>query len=293
MAGTAIQKTEQKQELGIAGFLNLPAVRENIESVVGNGASTFISGVVSAVQTNPELAKCTKPSILSSALLGESLKLSPSPQLGNYYLVPYKNSKSGESEAQFQLGYKGMIQLAIRSGEYKNIVVNAVKEGELVSYNPLTEEFTFNPCLDPSKRAKLKVIGYYAMFELISGFRKEIYMSKEDMEAHATRYSAGYRAKKGYTFWEKDFDGMAYKTMLRKLLSKWGIMSIDMQKAYANDQAVIREDGTPDYVDNFENPIETRDADVKQANTEEFVDADAVEVNDQIEGQMNIEDLKK
>ena len=290
MAGTAIQKTEQKQELGIAGFLNLPAVRENIESVVGEGASTFISGVVSAVQTNPELAKCTKPSILSSALLGESLKLSPSPQLGCYYLVPYKNSKTGVSEAQFQLGYKGMIQLAIRSGEYRNIVVNEVKEGELVSFNPLTEEFTFNPCLDPKKRATLPVVGYYAMFELMSGFRKEIYMSKEDMETHATRYSAGYRAKKGYTFWEKDFDAMARKTMLRKLISKWGIMSIEMQKAYDSDQSVIREDGTPDYVDNYENPIETRDADVKQANAEEFVDADAEVVAD---GQMNIEDLKK
>lgn len=280
---------KQDQEIGIAGFLNLPAVRANIESVVGNGTSTFISGVVSAVQTNPALAECTKSSILSSALLGESLKLSPSPQLGCYYLVPYKNSKTGVSDAQFQLGYKGMIQLAIRSGEYKNIVVNAVKEGELVSYNPLTEEFVFDPCTDPKKRAKLPTIGYYAMFELTSGFRKEIYMSKEDMEQHALRYSAGYRAKKGYTFWEKDFDSMAYKTMLRRLISKWGIMSVDMQRAYTNDQAVIREDGTPDYVDNYQDPIEVRDADVSEnANSQEFVDADAVEVVEDANGQGTI-----
>ena len=292
MATTAVAN-QQKQEVGIAGFLNMPAVRANIESVVGKGASTFISGVVSAVQTNPELAKCDKGSILSSALLGESLKLSPSPQLGNYYLVPYKNKKTGGSDAQFQLGYRGMIQLAVRSGQYKNIVASEVKEGEIESYNPITEEFVLKPCNDPKKRAKLKTIGYYAMFELTSGFRKEIYWSIEDMQEHAKRYSAGYRSdlKNGtaYTFWSMSFDNMAKKTMLRQLLSKWGIMSVDMQKAYASDQAVIREDGTPEYVDSYVDPVEVRDADVATgANQTEFVDADIKEVTTDADGQMSI-----
>ena len=283
MATTAVANQEQKQEVGIAGFLNMPAVRANIESVVGDGASTFIAGVVSAVQTNPALAECSKGSILSSALLGESLKLSPSPQLGNYYLVPYKNKKTGGADAQFQLGYRGMIQLAVRSGQYKNIVASEVKEGEIASYNPITEEFVLNPCNDPKKRAKLPTIGYYASFELTSGFRKEIYWSKEEMQEHAKRYSSGYRQdlSKGtqYTFWSTNFDGMAKKTMLRQLISKWGIMSIDMQKAYAGDQAVIKDDGTPEYVDNIVDPVEVRDADVAEgANKKDFVDADVVSV---------------
>ena len=97
---------------------------------------------------------------------------------------------------------------------------------------------------------KATIIGYYAMFEYLNGFRKTIYWSKEKMEAHALKYSMGYRAKKGYTFWEKDFDAMAYKTMLRQLISKWGIMSIEMQMAMDGDMAVINEDGTKEYVDN-------------------------------------------
>lgn len=275
-----VAKAPKKQ--GIASYLNNDAVKANIMSVLGNKTktATFITSVVSAVQTNPALAECTNASIMSGALLGESLKLSPSPQLGNYYLVPYKNK--GVSEAQFQLGYKGMIQLAIRSGEYKNINVSEVKEGEITSYNPLTEEFVLNPCLDPEKRAKLKTVGYYAFFELNSGFRKEMYCSKEDMEKHAITYSKGYASDKknktAYTFWSKSFDDMAKKTMLRRLLSKWGVMSIDMQKAYAGDMAVIREDGSSDYVDNVEDPIEQRNEDIKSANTEEFIDGTAKEV---------------
>ena len=105
---------------------------------------------------------------------------------------------------------------------------------------------------DDEKREKLPTIGYYAYYEYLNGFKKAIYWSKEKMEAHALKYSMGYKAKKGYTFWEKDFDSMALKTMLRQLISKYGIMSIDLQNAYENDMAVINEDGTKDYVDNVE-----------------------------------------
>ena len=242
--------TKSKQRLGITAYLTQDAVKEQINKVVGGKNGTrFITSIVSAVNTNPALAECTNTSILSGALLGHSLNLSPSPQLGQYYLVPFKNNKAGVTEAQFQLGYKGYIQLAIRSGQYKKLNVLAIKEGELRSFDPLNEEIDVKLIEDEEEREQAKTIGYYAMFEYVNGFRKAIYWSKTKMEAHALKYSKGYQAKKGYTFWEKDFDGMAYKTMLRQLISKWGIMSIDMMSAIDADMAVIHEDGTKDYVD--------------------------------------------
>lgn len=241
---------KSKQRLGITAYLTQDAVKDQINKVVGGKDSDkFVASIVSAVNTNPTLSECTNTSILSGALLGHSLNLSPSPQLGQYYLVPFNNSKAGTKEAQFQLGYKGYIQLAIRSGQYKKLNVLAIKEGELINFDPLNEEINVKLIEDEEEREQAKTIGYYAMFEYTNGFRKAIYWSKARMEAHALKYSKGYQAKKGYTFWEKDFDGMAYKTMLRQLISKWGIMSIDMMSAIDADMAVIREDGTKDYVD--------------------------------------------
>lgn len=147
---------------------------------------------------------------------------------------------------------KGYIQLAIRSGQYKKLNVLAIKEGELVRFDPLNEEIEVNLIEDEEARENAPTIGYYAMFEYVNGFRKAIYWSKKKMEAHALKFSAGYRAKKGFTFWEKDFDAMAYKTMLRQLISKWGIMSIEMASAIDADMAVINEDKTKTYVDNEE-----------------------------------------
>lgn len=241
---------KSNQKMGISTYLTNDAVKNQINSIVGGKNGTkFITSIVSAVNTNPTLQECTNQSILSAALLGESLNLSPSPQLGMYYLVPYNDKEKGKV-AQFQLGYKGYIQLAIRSGQYKKLNVLAIKEGELVKFDALNEEIEVNLIADEEAREKAPTIGYYAMFEYINGFRKAIYWSKAKMEAHALRYSKGYAAKKGYTFWEKDFDGMAYKTMLRQLISKWGVMSTDFEKAYEADQGVIGENGSITYVDN-------------------------------------------
>ena len=132
-------------------------------------------------------------------------------------------------------GDKGYIQLALRSGQYKKLNVLSIKEGELKSWDPLNEEIWVKLIEDDTVREKAATIGYYAMFEYTNGFRKCLYWSREKMEAHALRYSKGYSVKKGYTFWEKDFDSMAYKTMLRQLISKWGVMSIDMQRAFESD----------------------------------------------------------
>ena len=215
----------------------------------------FIASISSAVATNQALQECDAGTILSGALLGESLNLSPSPQLGQYYLVPFNDSKKGYKVAQFQLGYKGYIQLAIRSGQYKKLNVLAIKKGELIKYDPLNEEIEVNLIEDEEERENAETIGYYAMFEYTNGFRKSLYWSKSKMEKHALKYSKGYAAHKGYTFWEKDFNGMAYKTMLRQLISKWGIMSIDMQQAVEKDMATINTDGTYKYVENEENEI--------------------------------------
>jgi recombination protein RecT len=247
----AVTKTSGSNKIGFTSFMTSTVVQKKVNDILGDEKSgkRFISAIVSAVNNNPQLKECDNASILSGALLGESLNLSPSPQLGNYYLVPFKDKDRGQV-ATFQLGYKGYIQLAIRSGQYKKLNVLAIKDGELIKYDPLNEEIEVNLIEDEEKREKAKTIGYYAMFEYVNGFRKAMYWSKAKMEAHALQYSKGYQAKKGYTFWEKDFDAMAFKTMLRQLISKWGIMSVDMQQAYENDMAYIKEDGSKEYFDN-------------------------------------------
>lgn len=250
-----------------SAFLTSDAIKNRINSMVGGkDGQRFISAVISAVSVNPGLTECDHATILSAALLGESLKLSPSPQLGQYYLVPFNDKKRGTKVAQFQLGYKGYIQLAIRSGQYKKLNVLAIKEGELLGFDALNEEINVKLIEDDTVREAAKTIGYYAMFEYTNGFRKAMYWSREKMMAHADKYSMAFSAAKYQdlldgkipqnemwkysSFWYKDFDGMAYKTMLRQLISKWGIMSIDLQTAIDKDMGAIHEDGTVDYVDN-------------------------------------------
>lgn len=236
-------------------------------------ASRFVAAITSAVVTNPDLSECDASTIISAGFLGESLNLSPSPQLGQYYLVPFNDKKHNRRVAQFQLGYKGYIQLAIRSGQYKKLNVLPIKEGELISVNPLDEEIEVKLIEDEEERENAATIGYYAMFEYINGFRKCIYWSKEKMLAHALQFSKGFAAKKGCTFWEKDFDAMALKTMLRQLISKWGIMSVEMQEAYTKDMTSINSDGSYEYVDNKEDIIPQEEP------TEEEVAGGAGQVN--------------
>lgn len=277
----AVQNSLAKRQTktGLTAYLTQDAVKKQINSVVGGKNGTrFISSIVSAVQTTPALQECTNPSILSAALLGEALNLSPSPQLGQFYMVPFDNKKKGVKEAQFQLGYKGYIQLAVRSGYYKRLNVMAIKEGELVRYDPLNEEIEVNLIEDDIVREETPTTGYFAMFEYENGFKKTMYWSKQKMLSHADKYSQAFhmnavesdnsrRQRVSYedylkgnysksdewkysSFWYKDFDGMAMKTMLRQLISKWGIMSIDLQTAVDKDMAVIHEDGSAEYVEN-------------------------------------------
>ena len=253
-----------------SSYLNGVNVRAALNNAIGKDAQRFVTAILSAVSVNPSLQECDYGTIISAALLGEGLKLSPSPQLGQYYLVPSKDKSRGKI-AQFQIGYKGYIQLAIRSGQYRKLNVLEIKQGELVYFNAAEEEIKLNLITDEEEREKAPTIGYYAMFEYLNGFRKAIYWSHEKMVSHADRYSQAFSRdgdsqKVSYSdyvagkydskdewryssFWYKDFDAMAKKTMLRQLISKWGIMSIDMQKAFDLDGATTDQDGSPSFVD--------------------------------------------
>lgn len=271
-------KAVEHKKMGIAGYLAQEAVKQNVTNVVGQKDSqAFISSIVSAVQTNPQLAECTNASLLSAALLGHSLNLPPSPQLGKMYFVPYKNSKTNVTEAQFMLSYKGYLELAMRSGQYRKIHVTDIREGELKSYDPIEDEYIFEPITDIAKRNETPVIGYYGYFILNNGFKKALYWSKEKLEAHAKRYSAAYRKGWDSSLWKTDFDSMAQKTIIRQLISKHGIMSVEMQKGYEGDYGVIREDGTPEYLDSI--PDEPEKAVDVMADT--VVDTTAEEVKNE------------
>lgn len=260
--------------------IQTPKYQQLVNSTLGDPvrARRFVAAVISAVSVNPELQKCDAGTVLSAALLGESLNLSPSPQLGQYYMVPY-NDKNRGKVAQFQIGYKGLVQLAIRSGYYRKIVVLPIKEGELVRFDPMEEEISVRLIEDENTRETAPTVGYYAMFEYIGGsFRKIMYWSREKMEHHADRYSKAFSLKayqrlqageipgddlwKFSSFWYKNFDDMACKTMLRQLLSRWGILSIDLQTAFTSDESVIKTDLTPDYLDTPEEDHPNEQAEV-------------------------------
>lgn len=255
-----IAKTNNNQvstKVSFTNFMTSNLMKAKVNEILGDEkkAARFTSSIVSAVNNNPQLRECDNMSILSGALLGDSLNLSPSPQLGRFYLLPFKDKERG-MVAQFILGYKGYLELALRSGQYKNINVIEIREGEYLGRNKETGNPTFEFIEDDDLRETKDIIGYMASFTLENGFTKTLYWSKKKMEEHALQYSSGYRADKKnktqYTFWSKDFTGQAFKTMLRQLISKWGLMSIDMQQAFEKDMGTINEDGSVTYVDNVD-----------------------------------------
>ncbi len=258
-------------------FITSDAIKTKVNQMVaGRDGAKFITSLISLVSNNPMLAECEHSTILSSALLGESLKLSPSPQLGQYYMVPFNDNKNGRKVAQFQIGYKGYIQLAMRSGQYRDLDVIEVREGEYKGKDAFTGKARVEFIEDDNERLKLPIIGYFAYFELLNGFRKSLYWTKEKMEQHALTYSQAYKTdvKKGWnmSFWSKDFDAMAFKTMLRQLISKWGIMSVEFQTAYTNDMGVIENDGNTNFVDSVDEPAQEIKTLPKVENTEPIIE---------------------
>lgn len=280
---TALQKKNNEETKTIGTYLNNVNIKASLSRSLSSEKEVqkFISSVCSAVAVNPALQKCDFSTVVSSALLANSLNLSLSPNLGFCYLVPFEDRKNGRTVATFVPGYKAYIQLAIRSGYYKKLNVIAVKEGELIHYDPLNEELEVTLIADEDEREAAPTIGYYAMFEHVNGFRKALYWSKAKMEIHALKYSKGYMADKkngtAYTFWAKDFDAMAYKTMIRQLISKWGIMSIDMQKAYESEND-YSDDVKTEIVSNTQRPIEENLQDIADETSTENIDVETGEV---------------
>lgn len=255
------QQIQQKPKFSVAitteGYQKL--VRNTLRDP--DRCNRFIASITSAVAVNPALQECDAGTILGGALLGESLGLSPSPQLGQYYLVPFKQKEKKDRygnvispemmKATFVLGYKGFLQMALRSGAYSDIDVLEIREGEYLGRDKTTGKHTFSFHEDDDIRETLPVIGYMAFFEYTNGFKKTIYWSKKKMVTHADKYSPAFSASafeklqnkeipdselwKYSSFWYKDFDEMAKKTMIRQLISKWGIMSTELMRAMDSD----------------------------------------------------------
>lgn len=252
----------------ITGYLNSSTISEYLNDVIGDKKDKFITNLVSVTNQNKDLQKCNNATLMSGALAATTLNLNLNSAFGYAYLVPFKNNKLSREkghdvyEAQFQIGYKGFIQLALRTGEYQKINAIPVYKSQFKSWNALTEEINLNALDDFSDD---EVVGYVAYFKLTNGFEKTIYWSLSKMEKHADTYSKAFNLQisknikdgkipqnemwKYSSFWYKDFDGMALKTMLRQMLSKWGILSEELQRGLEEDQSVIKGDNKT-YIDN-------------------------------------------
>lgn len=266
-----IVKTQEEQPRTISAFLDGDKVKKMLTASLGSekARQSFTSNIVSCVSANPALQNCDFSSVVSGGLLATSLQLSLNPSLGFCYLVPFEDRKNNRTVATFILSYKGYIQLAIRSGLYKDIGTMEVKEGEYKGKDPTTGKPVFEWIVEDDERDEKKTIGYMAYFEYLNGFKKVIYWSKEKMLKHADQYSKAFSkdaVKSQYpnkcrasfadfeagkvpesemwkysSYWYKAFDLMAQKTLIRQLISKWGVMSIEMQKAYEADKDELDE----------------------------------------------------
>lgn len=229
------------KNITIAQYVKSDIVREQAEKLLGKRAGQFIASVSSLVNSSPLLAECEPKTVLSACMTAASLDLPISQSLGFAYIIPYKK------QAQFQMGYKGYIQLAQRSGQVTRINATDVREGEIVSIDRLSGDITFNWIQNADDRNNAKVIGYVAYFRLVNGYEKMLYMTSEELQAHGKKFSQ--TARKNYGLWVDEFDAMAKKTVLKLLLSKDAPLSTDMVRAIEADQAVIDGEKTT-YADN-------------------------------------------
>lgn len=228
------QMGEAKQ-MTLKSLLSSPAVQKRFENVLEDKSSGFTTSLLNLVNGDPNLAEAQPMSIITSAMVAATLDLPIDKNLGYAYIVPFRDWKKGnEKVAQFQLGYKGYIQLAQRSGQYMALNVTEVYEGELKSWNRLTETFEF----DPEGKESDEVIGYVAYFRLVNGFEKTVYWTKQQVESHRIKHNKAKNKEQLTGVWKSDYDAMAQKTVLKMMLSKWGILSIEMQKAVTTDETV-------------------------------------------------------
>lgn len=223
------------KQMGIKALLGSPTVQKKFQDVLGEKSQGFTSSVLSLVNNDSYLAQSDPMSIMTSAMIAATLDLPLDRNLGYAYIVPFRDYKDGNKQkGQFILGYKGYIQLAQRSGQYAALNAIPVYEGELKSWNRLTEKLEF----DPDGKTSDKVVGYVGYFKLLNGFEKTTYWTKQEVEAHRIRNNKSKNKTELSGVWKSDYDAMAVKTVLRNLLSKWGILSIEMQKAVSSDETV-------------------------------------------------------
>lgn len=272
---------QNKEQTGLSvsqqvkSMISNDKVKKKFADVLGQKAPQFLASITNVVSGSAQLKKCDANSIMAAAFVAATYDLPIDSNLGFAAIVPYNNNKFNPQtntwekhmEAQFQIMYKGFIQLAIRSGYYKRMNYAVVYKDELKRYNPITGEIEFvddfSQCTLRDEGGEDGVAGYYARFELVTGYVQELYMTKQMVDNHAKKYSTAYRydLEKGKksSRWTTDFEAMALKTVIKMLLSKWGILSVDMQRAIQDDQKTFDEDGNGDYGDNQPDLIEAED----------------------------------
>ena len=261
-----------------------------LQSVLGAKKSSFVNNLTALVANNRNLQSCEALTLMYAGIKATALDLPLDANLGFAYVIPYKNTRAGVVEAQFQIGYKGFIQLAIRSGQFSAINTTDIREGELQDYDLLTGEMKFRRIDD---RLKKPVVGYVAYFRLTNGFAKSLYMTIEELRMHASRYSQTFASKnssiRDSSKWSTDFDAMAKKTVLKLLLSKYAPMSVEMSTAISSDQAVMRAENTYDYVDNDKAPeVDNRTAEEVKAKA----DAVKAKVADAMKAQASVVEVE-
>lgn len=263
-------------------YISHNATQEYLKKVLSDKKDAFVSNLVSLVANNAKLQECEPATLMYGAIRATASDLPLDPAFGCAYLIPYKNNKLGITEAQFQIGYRAYGQLALRSGLFKCINDTDVREGELVNRNRLTGQIDFNFEQDDKRRSELPIIGYVSYFQLLNGFESTLYMSVEELKAHGLRYSQTYRSQyanvRDSSKWVTDFHEMCRKTVIKLHLSRKAPLSVEMQNAIRDDQAVFRSADTPEYVDTTGNePLIDKDKASKVAAM--FDDAKIVDEN--------------
>ena len=231
-------------KLGFKALMNTPAMKKKFTDILHEKSDSFMGSLMTLVGGDNYLSQAEPMTIIASALKAATMDLPIDKNLGYAYVVPFNRSEKvgnkwvKHNEAQFILGYKGYIQLAQRSGQYKALNALAIYDGQLIDWNPLTEEFTF----DYKAKVSDEVIGYVGFFELLNGFKKTVYWTKQEIESHRIKNAKGYDKEKLSGAWVDNYDSMAIKTVLRNMLSKWGLLSVEMQSAITSDEKVFRVD---------------------------------------------------
>ncbi|MGH1841246.1 recombinase RecT [Enterococcus gallinarum] len=255
-------------KLGFKALMNTPAMKKKFTDILHEKSDSFMGSLMTLVGGDNYLSQAEPMTIIASALKAATMDLPIDKNLGYAYVVPFNRSEKvgnkwvKHNEAQFILGYKGYIQLAQRSGQYKALNALAIYDGQLIDWNPLTEEFTF----DYKAKVSDEVIGYVGFFELLNGFKKTVYWTKQEIESHRIKNSKAYDKEKLSGAWVDNYDSMAIKTVLRNMLSKWGLLSVEMQSAITSDEKVFRVDENNDLIEETDlSDMEPRPNDLKEA----------------------------